>query len=79
MKYYSTNLPSIFLTSLPLRERGLKFGCSIEQDEEQEVAPLAGAWIEIGMNRDSRAGQHLVAPLAGAWIEIKFGNAINSL
>ena len=33
------------------------------------VAPLAGAWIEIG--RWAQAGmESIVAPLAGAWIEI---------
>ena len=37
---------------------------------ERDVAPLAGAWIEIfGMWID---GCHFaVAPLAGAWIEIR--------
>ena len=34
-----------------------------------EVAPLAGAWIEI-IPIDSLAEAINVAPLAGAWIEI---------
>ena len=34
------------------------------------VAPLAGAWIEIGTT-DVMRGKLLVAPLAGAWIEIR--------
>ena len=34
-----------------------------------KVAPLAGAWIEIGI--DKKTGEKVeVAPLAGAWIEI---------
>ena len=33
------------------------------------VAPLAGAWIEIGI-MSSPAQDSPVAPLAGAWIEI---------
>ena len=33
------------------------------------VAPLAGAWIEIGIKLVPAAMIH-VAPLAGAWIEI---------
>ncbi len=35
-----------------------------------EVAPLAGAWIEICL-QDARRPVGNVAPLAGAWIEIK--------
>ena len=39
----------------------------------EEVAPLAGAWIEmIAGIRDGRFER--VAPLAGAWIEIDLGN-----
>ncbi len=34
----------------------------------QEVAPLAGAWIETSLHRITSA-LGLVAPLAGAWIE----------
>ena len=33
------------------------------------VAPLAGAWIEIG-KKQHKLHHHRVAPLAGAWIEI---------
>ena len=33
------------------------------------VAPLAGAWIEIGISK-VLGGIGSVAPLAGAWIEI---------
>ena len=35
------------LTSLPLRERGLKFECGIKAEYGNKVAPLAVAWIEI--------------------------------
>ena len=33
------------------------------------VAPLVGAWIEIGIRRTT-GGNNTVAPLVGAWIEI---------
>ena len=33
------------------------------------VAPLAGAWIEIGCKVHAGSGRN-VAPLAGAWIEM---------
>ena len=36
-----------------------------------EVAPLAGAWIEIDIVTDALTAFG-VAPLAGAWIEIAF-------
>ena len=58
--------------SLPLRERGLKFNTRHIVIIATNVAPLAGAWIEIsGINCDYCPG--LVAPLAGAWIEIVVG------
>ena len=55
--------------SLPSRERGLK-----SLDEAQypcflNVAPLAGAWIEIIVS-GLFCTAYVVAPLAGAWIEI---------
>ena len=34
-----------------------------------DVAPLAGAWIEIS-GSGNVSGEKTVAPLAGAWIEI---------
>ena len=34
------------------------------------VAPLAGAWIEIGASAEDFR-EVMVAPLAGAWIEMK--------
>ena len=36
----------------------------------QRVAPLAGAWIEIG-RIEREVYETRVAPLAGAWIEIR--------
>ena len=55
--------------SLPLRERGLKFGYAEAKADKAPVAPLAGAWIEIYISSGSTS-LILVAPLAGAWIEI---------
>ena len=39
---------------------------------ERDVAPLAGAWIEIVYSVES-PDKCIVAPLAGAWIEIYEG------
>ena len=55
--------------SLPSRERGLKFNIADLITSEDEVAPLAGAWIEIDAVRHQFIF-HAVAPLAGAWIEM---------
>ena len=38
-------------------------------NEDDFVAPLAGAWIEM-LKEDLKAQTDWVAPLAGAWIEI---------
>ena len=35
-----------------------------------EVAPFAGAWIEMSMHSDMNGGLNRVAPFAGAWIEM---------
>ena len=55
--------------SLPSRERGLKFERWYLGKREQQVAPLAGAWIEIILYSQTTVLKS-VAPLAGAWIEI---------
>ena len=55
--------------SLPSRERGLKFEYRMKWYGEDEVAPLAGAWIEIGCFYNVCI-LNSVAPLAGAWIEM---------
>ena len=61
---------NIRLTSLPSRERGLKYGSCSWSVYASFVAPFAGAWIEI--TPCCPAGTHpaAVAPFAGAWIEI---------
>ena len=56
-------------TSLPSRERGLKYILLFLHSVRHNVAPLAGAWIEIIIFWCS-AECTFVAPLAGAWIEI---------
>ena len=55
--------------SLPLRERGLKFCPAWSHQHSGNVAPLAGAWIEI-ISDFLFLSAYRVAPLAGAWIEI---------
>ena len=55
--------------SLPSRERGLKSSLPFAQSHIDDVAPLAGAWIEIIVCR-CLPFVYIVAPLAGAWIEI---------
>ena len=60
------------LLSLPLWERGLKYGFS-EGVSDFTVAPLVGAWIEILLLPRPRYVIH-VAPLVGAWIEIKINS-----
>ena len=56
--------------SLPSRERGLKRKQIARLSELSEVAPFAGAWIEI-ISALTDAGMLVVAPFAGAWIEIR--------
>ncbi len=56
-------------SSLPVRERGLKFPEIFGYGELLDVAPRAGAWIEIPPIKCSIPSR-LVAPRAGAWIEI---------
>ena len=55
--------------SLPSRERGLKSSHNSNISTKKNVAPLAGAWIEIEYAM-LHGVSHEVAPLAGAWIEI---------
>ena len=54
----------------PSRERGLKCACDALLDLAANVAPFAGAWIEILLKRKGVIIA-LVAPFAGAWIEIR--------
>ncbi len=52
-----------------MRERGLKSGALLAAIRTTQVAPYAGAWIEIDWHYCSKCGT-MVAPYAGAWIEI---------
>ena len=56
-------------TSLPSRERGLKYILILQMPTFLPVAPLAGAWIEI-YETGAKTPSLDVAPLAGAWIEM---------
>ena len=49
--------------------RGLKSTYSADRLNDEKVAPLAGAWIEMFISSLFN-NFILVAPLAGAWIEI---------
>ena len=60
----------MFLLSLPMRERGLKYDYGEPGGSSARVAPHAGAWIEITLSHLKSANDS-VAPHAGAWIEIK--------
>ena len=48
----------------------MKYGIEAVAQPAVDVAPLAGAWIEIINRCSSRHVRPMVAPLAGAWIEI---------
>ena len=57
--------------SSPLAQgRGLKFAKKNISKKQENVAPRAGAWIEIKRQANG-VGVEPVAPRAGAWIEIK--------
>ena len=51
--------------SLPSRERGLKFGLKDLLDQMKEVAPFAGAWIEMNSIWRKRE-MHLSRSLRGS-------------
>ena len=54
----------------------MKYPAKPDKPSETEVAPFAGAWIEI-ISLAAIAVMVLVAPFAGAWIEIpKIMNSI---
>ena len=57
------------MLSLPSRERGLKSRFMQEKRESREVAPFAGAWIEM-MKNNFEFGLFMVAPFVGVRIEI---------
>ena len=58
MKFFVTLLSAIFLASLPTRERGLKLFGDLMITHYVNVAPYAGAWIEIS----TTSGLLLTAP-----------------
>ena len=75
LKYRKRAASGKWSGSLPSRERGLKLKNDMSQAANLlQVAPLAGAWIEISQSgRDAIVTS--VAPLAGAWIEIEHKKA----
>ena len=50
LKFFYVNGISVFPRSLPTRERGLKLEAAHRYLSERQVAPHAGAWIEIAPN-----------------------------
>ena len=56
-------------SSLPTRERGLKYCSPSDLMGWTDVAPYTGAWIEIDFH-STRVSHRGVAPYTGAWIEI---------
>ena len=46
--YKENEICCIILLSLPSRERGLKFVDEEHDRDSEDVAPFAGAWIEMG-------------------------------
>ena len=56
-------------SSLPSRERGLKYCMVADNKGFSLVAPFTGAWIEIELT-DFKQKVQTVAPFTGAWIEI---------
>ena len=71
MKFLSFSPVSLLPQSLPSRERGLKFTNMSLAVWAEQVAPFAGAWIEI-LDNGRVLKADFVAPFAGAWIEMLF-------
>ena len=69
MKYYPAAVQTTGCKSLPSRERGLKFRDGLADVCRTDVAPFAGAWIEMESCCLTSLASG-VAPFAGAWIEI---------
>ena len=69
LKYLSSKGHAVSTTSLLSWERGLKYYITGAEMPQEAVAPLVGAWIEIGEEREETVAWN-VAPLVGAWIEI---------
>ena len=64
------------ISSLPMRERGLKHTTDDTDNILKTVAPHAGAWIETLRNKCAPE-YDIVAPHAGAWIETFVVDGIN--
>ena len=69
IEIYSPFANAIVFVSLLSWERGLKFKSMEGVTDDELVAPLVGAWIEMFDNERFEAIRE-VAPLVGAWIEI---------
>ena len=74
LKYKFRAFYNLRSPSLPTRERGLKSGNVCTYGSDGNVAPYAGAWIEIRQS-EIRQETSRVAPYAGAWIEISVPTA----
>lgn len=61
----------MFLLSLPMRERGLKYYLRSRTATAGKSLPMRGAWIEITMSPPRVNGKRLSLPMRGAWIEIR--------
>ncbi len=62
---------TLFASSLPSRECGLKYYVTSAFIINHPVTPFAGVWIEILPVRFLYSG-YFVTPFAGVWIEIGF-------
>ena len=60
---------SVFPSSLPTRECGLKLSTDRINASQKNVTPYAGVWIEISRHFLWK-GVRIVTPYAGVWIEI---------
>ena len=75
LKYRLYLIIHLRVKSLPSRERGLKCDIGFLKWASQQVAPFAGAWIEIVLFGNCCRVLR-VAPFAGAWIEISSSHAL---
>ena len=65
------------IRSLPLRERGLKWTEPAGLFQERDVAPLAGAWIEIAETARAQAERTRSLPLRERGL--KSGSTVSSV
>ena len=72
--YKNKQIFCAILLSLLSWERGLKLRCLLSS-QQNYVAPLVGAWIEI-LTYIKISYLYIVAPLVGAWIEILIASTI---